>query len=87
MMGSKPTTDEGQITNLLWLIDEQGRPTTPPPLVGMTDPLSSCKASAEGNGAMLVESPPPTTFSTAEYKWWWVQPVRATPASNIAAGV
>jgi len=69
MMGSKPTTDEGQITNLLWLIDEQGRPTTPPPLVGMTDPLSSCKASAEGNGAMLVESPPPTTFSTAEYKW------------------
>jgi len=65
----KATTDESQIVGLLWLMDEQGRPTALPPLVGMTDPLSSCKASAEGNGAMLVESPPPTTFSSADYKW------------------
>jgi hypothetical protein len=70
MAQSKSTSDENQIVNLLWLMDEQGRPATLPPLVGMTDPLSSCLASAEGNGAMLVESPPPTTFSSSDYKWW-----------------
>ena len=67
--GGKATTDEGKIMGLLWLMDEQGRPVTRPPLVGMTDPLSSCQASAEGDGAMLVESPPPTTFASADYKW------------------
>lgn len=65
----KATTDESKITNLLWLMDEQGRPATLPPLSGMVDPLTSCKASAEGNGALLVESPQPTTFSSADYKW------------------
>ena len=67
--GKEATTDESQIVGLLWLMDEQGRPVTRPPLVGMTDPLSSCQASAEGNGAMLVESPTPTTFASADYKW------------------
>ena len=67
--GKEATTDESQIVGLLWLMDEQGRPVTRPPLVGMTDPLSSCQASAEGNGAMFVESPTPTTFASAEYKW------------------
>ena len=67
--GGKATIDESHIVGLLWLMDEQGRPATLPPLVGMTDPVSSCKASAEGNGAMLVESPPPTTFASADYKW------------------
>jgi hypothetical protein len=67
--GGKATTDESNIIGLLWLMDEQGRPATLPPLVGMTDPLTSCKATAEGNGAMLVESPTPTTFASADYKW------------------
>ena len=67
--GKEATTDESQIVSLLWLMDEQGRPVSRPPLVGMTDPLSSCQASAEGNGAMLVESPTPTTFASADYKW------------------
>jgi hypothetical protein len=31
MIGSKPTTDESHITNLLWLMDEQGRQATPSP--------------------------------------------------------
>jgi hypothetical protein len=65
----KAITDESNIMGLLWLMDEQGRPATLPPLVGMTDPLTSCKATAEGNGAMLVESPTPTTFASADYKW------------------
>ena len=69
MIGSKPTTDESKITNLLWLMDEQGRPATLPPLSSMVDPLPPCTSSAEGNGAMLVESPPPMTFSGSEYKW------------------
>ena len=67
--GGKATTDESKIMGLLWLMDEQGRPTMLPPLVGMTDPLSSCKASAEGNSALFVESPTPTTFTSADYKW------------------
>lgn len=67
--GKEATTDESPIVGLLWLMDEQGRPATRPPLVGMTDPVSSCQASAEGNGAMLVESPTPTTFASADYKW------------------
>lgn len=66
--GKEATTDESQIVGLLWLMDEQGRPVTRPPLVGMTDPLSSCQASAEGNGAMLVESPTPT-FGNKEFEW------------------
>jgi hypothetical protein len=65
----KATTDENQILSLLWLMDEQGRPATLPPLSGMVDPLTSCKGIAEGNGAMLVESPTPTTFASADYKW------------------
>ena len=67
--GGKATTDENQIMSLLWLMDEQGRPATLPPLAGMVDPLTSCKATAEGEGAMVVESPPPTTFSGSDYKW------------------
>jgi hypothetical protein len=65
----KAATDESHIVGLLWLMDEQGRPATLPPLVGMTDPLSSCKGYTEGGGAGLVESPPPTTFASADYKW------------------
>lgn len=69
--GKEATTDESKIVALLWLMDEQGRPATRPPLVGMTDPLSSCKGYTEGAGfdAVLVESPPPTTFASADYKW------------------
>lgn len=50
--GSPTTTDESQIVSLLWLMDEQGRPATLPPRVGVTDPLSSCGSD------MNVESPP-----------------------------
>jgi hypothetical protein len=69
--GKEATTDESNIVQLLWLMDEQGRPVTRPPLVGMTDPLSSCQGYAEGGGfgQGLVESPPPTTFASADYKW------------------
>jgi hypothetical protein len=67
--GGKAATDERNIMGLLWLMDEQGRPATLPPLNGMVDPLTSCKSTAEGNGAMLVESPTPTTFASADYKW------------------
>ncbi len=67
--GGKATTDESHIMGLVWLMDEQGHPSTLPPLVGMTDPLTSCKSTAEGNGALLVESPQPTTFASADYKW------------------
>jgi hypothetical protein len=67
--GGRAATDESNIMGLLWLMDEQGRPTTLPPLNGMVDPLTSCKSTAEGNGAMLVESPTPTTFASADYKW------------------
>jgi hypothetical protein len=67
-LSGKATTDENQITNLLWLMDEQGRPATLPPLSGMVDPLSSCKASAEGNGAMLVESPSPN-YGNKDFEW------------------
>ena len=67
--GGKATTDESHIMGLLWLMDEQGHLATLPPSSGMVDPLTSCKASAEGNGAMFVESPPPTTFASADYKW------------------
>lgn len=69
MIGSKPTTDESKITNLLWLMDEQGRPATPPPLLGMVDPLTSCKTTAEGNGALLVESPLPIIQVNPDYTW------------------
>jgi hypothetical protein len=61
--GSPTTTDESQIVSLLWLMDEQGRPATLPPRVGMTDPLSSCGSD------MNVESPPAMTFASADYKW------------------
>lgn len=57
------TTDENQIVSLIWLMDEQGRPATLPPRVGMTDPLSSC------DRGMNVESPPATTFASADYMW------------------
>lgn len=65
----KTTTDESQITSLLWLMDEAGRPATLPPLNGMVDPLASCRSMAEGNGALFVESPTPMTFAGADYKW------------------
>jgi hypothetical protein len=65
----RAATNESQITSLLWLMDEQGRPGTLPPLSGMVDPLTSCKASAEGNGALLVESPPPYSGSNPDYSW------------------
>ena len=65
----KATSDEKQIMNLLWLMDEQGRPAALPPVTGMVDPLNACKGTAEGNSAMVVESPPPTTFSGSDYKW------------------
>ena len=65
----KATTDENQITGLLWLMDEQGRPVTLPPLIGMTDPLRSCEGFEEGNADSLVESPPSMTFSGSDYKW------------------
>ncbi len=61
--GKPTTTDESQIVSLLWLMDEQGRPATLPPRVGMTDPLSSC------GSEMNVESPPAMTFASADYKW------------------
>ena len=61
--GKPTTTDERQIVSLLWLMDEQGRPATLPPRVGMTDPLSSC------GSEMNVESPPPMNFASADYKW------------------
>jgi hypothetical protein len=64
----KATTDESQIVGLLWLMDEQGRPATLPPLSGNVEPLTSCKASAEGNGAMLVESPTPT-YGNKDFEW------------------
>ncbi len=67
--GGKATADENQIMSLLWLMDDHGRPAALPPLAGMVDPLTSCKTTAEGNGAMVVESPPPTTFSGSDYKW------------------
>jgi hypothetical protein len=67
--GKPTTTDESQIVSLLWLMDEQGRPVTLPPLVGMTDPLRSCEGFEEGNADSLVESPPPMTFSGSDYKW------------------
>ena len=67
--GKPTTTDESQIVSLLWLMDEQGRPVTLPPLVGMTDPLRSCEGFEEGNADSLVESPPPLTFSGSDYKW------------------
>ena len=69
--GKEATTDESQIVGLLWLMDEQGRPATRPPLVGMTDPLSSCQGYAESGGfdQGLVESPPPMTFTGSDYKW------------------
>lgn len=67
--GKPTTTDESQIVSLLWLMDEQGRPVTLPPLVGITDPLRSCEGFEEGNADSLVESPPPTTFASADYKW------------------
>ncbi len=67
--GGKATADESQITTLLWLMDEQGRPAALPPLNGMVDPLTYCMSSEEGNGALLVESPQPTTFASADYKW------------------
>jgi len=35
----------------------------------MVDPCTSCKATAEGEGALVVESPPPTKFSGSDYKW------------------
>lgn len=65
----KPTADESQIVSLLWLMDEQGHPSTLPPLNGMVDPLTSCMGNEEGNGAILVESPTPTTFASADHKW------------------
>ena len=65
----KATTDDTQIMGLLWLMDEQGRPATLPPLSGMVDPLTSCKLTAEGNSATVVESPTPTTFAGSDFKW------------------
>ena len=63
MYGNPTTTDESQIVSLLWLMDEQGRPASLPPRVGMTDPLSSCGSD------MNVESPPAMTFASADFKW------------------
>ena len=67
--GKPTTTDEGKIVSLLWLMDEQGRPVALPPLVVMTDPLRSCEGFEEGTADSLVESPPPMTFASADYKW------------------
>jgi hypothetical protein len=35
----------------------------------MVDPLTSCKATAEGNGALLVESPLPIIQVNPDYIW------------------
>src|SRR5262245_58218637 len=67
----KATTDEKQIESLLWLMDEQGRQSPLPALSGSgVDPLWTCKSFVEdGNSALIVESPPPTTFASPDYKW------------------
>lgn len=67
----RATTDDDQVVSLLWLMDEQGRPSTlPPSSGGGVDPLSSCTSIVDGgNSALIVESPPPTTFASADYKW------------------
>jgi hypothetical protein len=65
----KATTDEGQIVSLLWLMDEQGRPGMLPPLSSSAvDPLWTCTSVADGNRALLVESPPPN-YGNKDREW------------------
>jgi hypothetical protein len=67
--GGKPTTQDKEIGVLVWLMDEQGRPGKLPPLSSSgVDPLWTCTPIAQGNGAVLVESPPPD-YGNADRKW------------------
>src|SRR5579884_736167 len=62
----KPTTDDTHITRMLWLMDEQGRPTPPPPLNGMVDPISSCPARVANS--QIVETPAPN-YGNKDLAW------------------
>lgn len=81
----KATQDENQITILLWLMDEQGHPGTPPPLSSSAvDPLWTCRPAGEGNGALLVESPTPN-YGNKDLAWYLASytAVTAEMSSNV----
>jgi hypothetical protein len=64
--GLQATTDERQVAALLWLMDEQGRATVPPPLRGLVDPIASCPRRADA--PHVVESPLPN-YGNKDLEW------------------
>jgi hypothetical protein len=68
-MGDKTATDDNKISALLWLMDEQGRPTRPPAPIGSgSDPLNTCYASKGGDPRPIVESPGPN-YGNKHIEW------------------
>jgi hypothetical protein len=65
---NRATTDDKELTRMVWLVDEQGRPATPPPLSsGGADPLfGSCPG---GINAGTVAEVAPAYNGNAGYKW------------------
>ena len=58
----RATTDDKQVVSLLWLMDEQGRPSALPPSSIVASPSRIC-------GTVNVESPPDMRFVSPENKW------------------
>jgi hypothetical protein len=68
--GGKTTTDDKQISGLLWLMDEQGRPAMLPPLHdGVVDPISSCQKGGFGKPNFLGEAPLHASYASKDYEW------------------
>lgn len=66
IIGDKKTTDDSQIGALLWLMDEQGHPVSPPPFHGMVDPIASCPRRLPA--PQIVEAPLPN-YGNKDLEW------------------
>jgi hypothetical protein len=66
----KTTTDDKQILALLWLMDEQGRPATLPPLHnGVVDPIATCWKGTFGGTNFVGDVPLHQSYGSKDYEW------------------
>ena len=66
----KSTTDDKQIVALLWLMEDQGRPSMLPPLHdGVVDPISTCQKGGFGKPNFLGDVPLHQSYGNKDYEW------------------